>query len=204
MPSPIAHAAMGYLIYRVSRRMIASTPPHNDGNAAPIPDERSVPVITCRLAGIPVLLLATVGFSLLPDLDSIPGFILDDLGRFHNNFMHSFFFGAIIALLAGTGIHLYQRQGFWHWFLIALACYEMHIIMDYFTGGRGVMLLWPFSMERYSSPVALFYGLHWSEGLISTSHIWTVLSEAIFALAIIILPGRWLDTLLAISRRYIR
>ena len=36
--------------------------------------------------------------------------------------------------------------------------------MDFFTVGRGVNPFWPFSLERFASPVPVFYGLHWSYG----------------------------------------
>jgi peptidoglycan/LPS O-acetylase OafA/YrhL len=44
------------------------------------------------------------------------------------------------------------------------------------------MLFWPLSAARFESPVKLFYGLHWSDGLVSVKHIWTLLNELAFAL----------------------
>ena len=35
-------------------------------------------------------------------------------------------------------------------FALTLACYESHVVMDYFTVGRGVMALWPWTPERFS------------------------------------------------------
>ncbi len=49
--------------------------------------------------------------------------------------------------------------------------------MDAFTIGRGVMILWPFSIDRYASPVSLFYGVHWSDGWVSVRHLWTMVTE---------------------------
>ncbi|NIV75262.1 MAG: hypothetical protein GWN37_10615, partial [Gammaproteobacteria bacterium] len=45
-------------------------------------------------------------------------------------------------------------------FLLTLVCYELHVLLDYLTVGRGVMLLWPLSAERFAPPIYLFYGLH--------------------------------------------
>ena len=53
--------------------------------------------------------------------------------------------------------------------------------MDYFTIGRGVMLAWPFSSDRFSPPFPLFYALYWHEGLTSPKHMVTVTSELGFA-----------------------
>jgi len=159
MPSPLAHTTMGYAVYRICR-------PRK-------PQQDSRPV-----GPLPRLLLVAMGLSLLPDLDSVLGILMGDFGRFHNNVMHSLIFGLVVALGISGVMWLRQRSGSVRWFIIALLCYELHVIMDYFTvGGRGVMLLWPFSPARYESSVKLFYGVRWSDGLISTRHLWTLVTE---------------------------
>jgi len=164
MPSPIAHGAVGYLIYRVLEPAT--------------PKEGSRPA-----RSLPPLLIAAVGLSLLPDVDAILGVLAGDLSRFHNNWTHSFTFGFAVALVAGGVGWVRQRSGFIGWFFIALLSYELHVIMDFFTVGRGVMALWPFSLDRYESPVKLFYGLHWSDGWISMRHAWTLVTELGFVAA---------------------
>ena len=161
MPSPIAHAAMGYVIYRIYQ-------PH-------LPQKGSR-----HVGPLPLLLMVTVGLSLLPDLDAVPGVLFGDLRRFHNSVMHSLVFGLVVAIPIAIVVWLRKPSGFVHWFIIALLCYEAHVIMDFFTLGRGVMALWPFSWDRYQSPVYLFYGLHWSEGWISVRHLWTLMTEVGF------------------------
>jgi hypothetical protein len=59
--------------------------------------------------------------------------------------------------------------------------------MDYFTFGRGVMAWWPFSSERFQSPVKLFHGLHWSDGVLSLQHVWTVATEAAFVALMVLM-----------------
>jgi hypothetical protein len=49
-----------------------------------------------------------------------------------------------------------------------------------------VMLFWPIVQDRFSSPVKLFVGVQWGEGLISIWHLWTILSELIFFLIVFI------------------
>lgn len=165
MPSPIAHAAMGYLIYRASRSRL--------------PEEAS------RYVGpLPQLLVASVGLSLLPDVDSVIGVRAGDLGRFHNNLMNSMVTGLAVAVGVGAVAWLMKRSGFRRWFAIALVSYELHVLMDYFTLGRGVMLAWPFLHDRFESPVKLFYGLHWSQGLTSPKHLLTLANELGFVGAI--------------------
>jgi hypothetical protein len=169
MPSPIAHSVAAYVISRVAARHVGSMRPFRIG----------------RLPKTPALLLATLGLSLLPDIDSVPAFITGDFARFHNNITHSLFVGLGVALVAGGIAWLVQRSGFRQWFVIALLCYDLHIVMDFFTVGRGVMALWPLTGERFQSPLKLFYGLHWSEGWVSTRNLWTFVTEVAFSLVVL-------------------
>lgn len=162
MPSPIAHTTMGYLIYKIFQ---ARRPKHSKG----------------RLGLLPRLLLVMVGLSLLPDLDSVVGLLLRDFGRYHNNGSHSLFIGLAVAFVISGLVWWKKRSGVAYWFVVVLLCYQFHIILDFFTFGRGVMLFWPLSSARFASPLKLFYGFHWSDGLISINHVWTALSELGFA-----------------------
>jgi inner membrane protein len=175
MPSPLAHSAVGYVVYRTQRRWL--TGDENRGKG--------------WLAGSLVLAL---GFSLAPDADSLVGFAFGDLGRYHNTISHSLIAGVAVALVAGVVAAVVAmiaaqetRSRFGRWFLVALLCYEAHVIMDFFTVGRGVMLFWPFSVERFISPVKLFYGLHWSDGWLSARHLWTFISEFGFITVLFVL-----------------
>ena len=174
MPSPIAHVTMGFLIYRTSRSRL--------------------PAEVSRLVGpLPQTLVATVCLSILPDVDAAIGLFVGDFGRFHNNLAHSMTFGVAVALGVGAAVWLKERSGFKRWFAIAAVSYELHVLMDTLTLGRGVMLAWPFLSDRFESPVKLFYGLHWSYGWTSPAHLLTLVSELAFAgiaLLILRLVGR--------------
>ncbi len=170
MPSPIAHAAVGALISK-------AWPP---GKRPPR-----------RIGGVlPVTLVACVGLSLLPDLDAAVGIALGNLGRYHNNLAGSPAFGLGVALVAGSGARLVSAPAAPRAFLLTLVCYELHVLLDYLTVGRGVMLLWPLSAERFAPPIYLFYGLHWSDGLVSARHLVTVVTELAFV-AVIFAGVRW-------------
>jgi inner membrane protein len=167
MPSPLSHVGMGYVIYRAYRG-------HFSQNNSE------------KIWIVPRILLFIAGLSLMADMDSIIGFLTGQFGRYHNNFTHSLIFGLLIAVIF-AGFFAWKRGSpFTLWFVIALISYEMHVIMDFFTIGRGVMLFWPFSAARFASPVKLFYGLHWSEGWISIRHLWTLITETGFFLLLII------------------
>jgi membrane-bound metal-dependent hydrolase YbcI (DUF457 family) len=73
------------------------------------------------------------------------------------------------------------KSGFWFWFAIFALGYSLHILMDFLTfGERGIMLFWPLSLERFESPVKLFYGVRWSADLLSPVHLNTLVNEFVF------------------------
>jgi membrane-bound metal-dependent hydrolase YbcI (DUF457 family) len=93
------------------------------------------------------------------------------------------------VLVAAT-IKVWKKTSFLPWFLVLLISYESHVILDYFTyGGRGVMLFWPLTAERFLPPFTIFHGVRWSEGVYTTEHLWTVASELLMVLLIFL--GVW-------------
>jgi inner membrane protein len=159
MPSPLTHLAAGYAVYQLARKCL---PKHALGEI-------------WKISG---LFIFVAMLSILPDMDSVFGVLLQDFGSFHNQGSHSLIVGLGVAVIAAGIVRLMRKSSFWGWFLIALTAYEGHVILDYFTWGRGVMLFWPLSAERFKSPLLLFYGLHWSDGLFSLAHLVTVVTEA--------------------------
>jgi inner membrane protein len=168
MPSPLAHMAAGYVIYRLSR-----------------PSQPRA--IETSFGSISAALLLVAAISVLPDVDSVVGIVSGDFGRFHNNVTHSLLAGLVVA--SGVGFLAARKRWsrFWLWFVVALVGYELHVVMDALTVGRGVMIFWPLSTERFLSPIPLFYGLHWSDGFLSWRHLVTLVSEAAFAAILILL-----------------
>jgi inner membrane protein len=155
MPSPLAHLAVGYVIHK------AYQPP-------------SGPRLMER---VPLSLVGALGLAMLPDIDSVVGIVMGDLGRYHNGWTHSLAAALGVSAIAGSVALCGGRVAARRWFVLALLCYGSHVMMDFLTIGRGVMALWPLSTERYASPIRLFYGLHWSQGWLSVRHLWTLLTE---------------------------
>jgi membrane-bound metal-dependent hydrolase YbcI (DUF457 family) len=166
MPSPIAHLTAGYAIYHLYKNKL--------------------PKSTYHFWQLPFQWLLIAGLSLLPDLDFLFGLVFGDIEKYHNNFSHSLLFGFLIALIFSSSAYWVYRSHFLMLFMVSLMSYDFHIIMDIFTGERGVMLFWPIVQDRFSSPVKLFIGVQWGEGLISIWHLWTILSELIFFLIVFI------------------
>jgi inner membrane protein len=166
MPSPIAHVAAGYLVWKSGRESLMST----DGRFSSL-----------------AYIAALAFLSLLPDADAIPGILLHDHERFHNYFSHSLFSGMILSLLLLLVAGALGRPRPFLWLKYGLTCYWIHLAMDFMTVGRGVMLFWPLSSGRFSSPVRLFVGLHWSAGPWSLRHLETFLTEGLLILSILLL-----------------
>jgi membrane-bound metal-dependent hydrolase YbcI (DUF457 family) len=166
MPSPIAHLGVGYAIYRYYKHRLPS-------------DQR-------HLWKFPLQLVLVIGPSLMPDLDVIPAIIFRDMNAYHNNFSHSLIFAAPVALLIAGIFHKIYRSGFWLWFLIGLLSYDLHVIMDALTAERGVMMFWPLSQDRFASSIKIFYGLQWGFGWLSIWHLWTIFTETLFVLVLVL------------------
>jgi membrane-bound metal-dependent hydrolase YbcI (DUF457 family) len=131
-------------------------------------------------------MIVVAGLSMLPDLDVIPAVLLRDMHRYHNSFSHSLLFGVPIALLISGVFSRVYRSNIWLWFLICLLSYDLHVIMDALTAERGVMMFWPLTDARYVSPVRIFYGLQWGLGWFSPWHLWTIFTESLFGLIVIL------------------
>jgi membrane-bound metal-dependent hydrolase YbcI (DUF457 family) len=130
-----------------------------------------------------------VGLSILPDLDAGVGIALGNMARYHNNFAGTPGFGLAVALAVGTVAWAFRRSAFRPAFLLTFLLYSLHVLMDFFTVGRGVMVFWPISVQRIQPPFHLFYGLRWSDGIFSERHFITFASELCF-LAVLFLAVR--------------
>lgn len=166
MPSPLAHTTAGYAVYRLLRRR------RSDGEP--------------QVWRLPLILLVTLVFSILPDFDTVAGILAGDIGRYHNQGTHSLVVGLLVALFFAVLLARGRMHAFKAWFPPLLLSYELHVLMDVVTlGERGVMLLWPLSSARFDVPFTLFYGVRWSEGIFAWQHLVTLATEALFALLVL-------------------
>lgn len=165
MPSPIAHSAAGFAIYQAYR-----------GRLPGWAQDRA------RLA-----ISLFIGLSLIPDLDLVPAVVLGDLGGIHNGIANSLIVGVAVSAALGGVISLVAGGKLALWFGAAFLGISLHILMDFFTATRGVMALWPITSQRFVAPAKLFYGVRYSEGWWTISHLWTALTELVFAAAVLML-----------------
>ena len=105
-------------------------------------------------------LVLAVFMANLCDLDYLPGLVTGDLNAWHHMYTHSI--GWVI--LAGVGTCLVwkglQPATEEKYLVLLLAALVSHLALDWLTedgsAPYGILLGWPFSLERTLSPVALF------------------------------------------------
>ena len=164
MPSPLAHASLALL-------------------AIPALD-RDRPPMRALLAR-PLLAALITAFLLLPDVDIALGWLTTgrafaDHGTITHALIWSPLAGGVFALLAKP-----LTKARWPLLiLLGAGLFASHGLMDAFTHGRGVALLWPFVPGRIAPPFEMFVGLRHSEPGNWRAHLVTLGTESLFAGAV--------------------
>ncbi len=158
MPSPIAHVSISLILYRLLWR------------------ERSTGVPSRERIGMLIFVLL---MSILPDIDSIAGILFGNFGKYHNQYTHSMLFAGVVFAVVYLVARAFKCLQTVRLATMAFVLVMIHLGMDWVTDGRGLKLLWPFTVERFRSPFLLFFGVKWSDGLFSTNHIITILNEVL-------------------------
>ena len=142
MSSTIGHALCGASFWLLARKNI----------------QAPTPAIRYRwLAGFMLL-------ACLPDLDFIAGYIFaNNVHQYHSGASHSIVAVCLATVAIGVTLPFCRNLKILRWIFVALAS---HIVIDLFTGPQlglyesyGVMLFWPFSTDRITMPMSLFYGV---------------------------------------------
>lgn len=169
MPSPLTHALLGYAASKFLDRQ-RKPDPFSSKTGMQLSSKRSSGArVQCQEADSR---LAAMLFSIAPDLDMAPG------TQFHNGVSHSLFSGLLFALAVSLAGKLGRKPANGRRFLRSLLYYDLHLLTDYFAGGRrGLLLFWPLSRRRFKFPLKLFYGVRWDQGVISHKHLLTLFSE---------------------------
>lgn len=187
MPSPLAHSIAGFVVYRWSQRRLSKRGQLKVEDpaeaSAPSAAVQRWPALS-KIAGI----FGLVCLSLLPDFDVIAAVFYRDMTGFHNQGWHSLLVGCAVAPL--VGLIFGGRRRWRHWTLLTWACFELHVLMDAFSMGRGVMLMWPLSSQRFVPPFYFFHGVRWAEGWWAWDHLFTLINELGW-LALVILLWRF-------------
>lgn len=170
MPSPIAHSAVAFLFWPALRSRGASA-----GLMPSRPDRVRRVVL---LGGVLFMLNA-------PDIDFLPQLVLGEgSGVVHGGPTHSLAAGLVAAVLFSIAMQAFTRAGALRLALVGLLAWWSHVLMDYLTYRGGVALLWPFTSERFSSPIPLFYGVRHSEPWAWHLHLITIVTETMFVILV--------------------
>jgi hypothetical protein len=117
-----------------------------------------------------------------PDVDFVIRAFVDHPSLQHGGVTHSLFVTAFsgVVFAAACRIKYGPRLPGACILAVGVGCAWAHVLMDATTwGSSGVMLLWPFSGERYTA-VPLFFGARHSQPAAWRLHLITLASELLF------------------------
>jgi predicted outer membrane lipoprotein len=166
MPSPIAHASVGFL-------------------GVPALGDRPAGEARWRTWAVALLVVFACG---APDLDIIAGWlILNDPFTHHGAYSHSLLLAPAFGVLFALAVR-WLRPGLpmgraW---AVGSVLYAAHVVMDaliYDT--RGVAMLWPLVPDRFASPIVLFVGVEYSQWWRWDMHMLTLANEGAFAVLVL-------------------
>ena len=187
MASPLGHLAAGAGIAWLAR----------DGDATAGGRDQS----------LTLLVVAAALWALLPDFDFLPGLVVGAPARFHQGASHSLLF-ALAAGLVGMLVVRIDGLSPRRIFAVLTTAVASHLALDYFVLDRrppsGLPLLWPFSDERFISPVPLLLGVQHAQSADDSIAVWlgAILSrDNVYSLA---LEVAWVLALLAAGRLAVR
>jgi membrane-bound metal-dependent hydrolase YbcI (DUF457 family) len=162
MPSPIAHASLILVVRAFAER-------HQKLRRA--------------LGGRPgFFYIGAVALLWAPDIDFVIRALYDRPGLEHGGVTHSLVLTALFGVVfaAACRVRYGPRLPAASVLAVGVGCAWTHVLMDATTwGSSGVMLLWPFSGERYTA-VPLFFGARHSQPTAWSLHLITLASELLF------------------------
>lgn len=98
--------------------------------------------------------------GIFPDLDFLPGLILETPSRFHHGFTHSLFFGIIIGTITGLLYSKLKRKHWLNYSIVFSGTYFAHLLADFFGVDTsfpfGEQLFWPLWQAYVLSPISIF------------------------------------------------
>jgi inner membrane protein len=164
MPSPIAHSAAGYAIYKLH------------------PKAKSVfkPGAT-NLAVFYYVFVANA-----PDLDFIAQ--LFTAQKLHRGLTHSLSFAIFFSLLLSFIYLFFKGRKLRTFIVITLTLYCSHLCLDTLSP-VGLPLLEPISDSLFKFPITLFPNVHHSRGFLDSSHFIFISVETIYSILFISLTS---------------
>lgn len=162
MPSPLAHAVSGYVL----AQFLPLTKPR-----------------ISRRRRWEILCLYPVFVATVADLDFIPQIITGE--SFHRGLTHSLIFTLGFSLILAFILHNRWQFSYKQLAWITFILYGSHLVLDFFTEGRGIPLLYPFTENFFVSSITLFPGVHHSRGLWHYSHLIWICFELVYSVLLV-------------------
>lgn len=168
MPSPIAHAASGYVL----------------GKVLPSPQSSLLKINHNFWIFYGVFLAIAADFDFIPQL--VTGI------KFHRGITHSIPFTLIFSIIVALLLAWSRKVNYWSIFKFTFLIYGSHLLLDYLTkGGSGIQLFSPFTDQFFQSSFFLFPQVHHSRGLFDPSHWIFITFEMIYSLVIVLGTFWW-------------
>lgn len=156
MPSPIAHTATAYFIYKLN----LSNPRSFIGETLDIPY---------------IVLLGN-----LADLDFLPQLFFQI--NSHRGPSHSLSIALLVSVVCAMLYRWWSPATVQKFFWLTLGLYISHLFLDFWTaGGRGIQLFWPFSNQYFMSSIPFFPRVRHSEGLFYQGHLIFIAFELVYS-----------------------
>ena len=159
MPSPIAHSVAGYLLAK-------SLP------ASRFSDD--------RIHRWSLYIFYASFIAVVADFDFAAQIITGE--EYHRGITHSIVFALGFSAIAAAVVQVWKKFSYAKIFTLTLIFYSSHLLLDFFSEGRGIKLFLPFVDGFFRSPVIIFPGLHYSLGLFHISHLRSIGFELLLSL----------------------
>lgn len=138
------------------------------------------------------MILLFVVVANLPDIDFLPGLILDDPNAYHHHYLsHSLGFAVFVGAVLGYYFSRRKSRNFlWYFLLFSCVCFS-HMVLDYVTADTsepvGLPMFWPFTRSYYYAPFSVFAAVHKTGGssasflksLLALHNFWVALWEIV-------------------------
>ena len=168
MPSPIAHSVAGYLLAK-------SLP------ASRFSDD--------RIHRWSLYIFYASFIAVVADFDFAAQILTGE--EYHRGMTHSILFALGFSAIAAAVVQVWKKFSYAKIFTLTLIFYSSHLLLDFFSYGRGIKLFLPFVDGFFRSPIIIFPGLHYSRGLIHISHLLPIGFELLLSLLGIGLVWWW-------------
>jgi membrane-bound metal-dependent hydrolase YbcI (DUF457 family) len=134
-----------------------------------------------------VLVGGVVFGTVAADLDIALGYATGANGFVsHGGYTHSVLLAVVFATVFALWVRVLARVHIGRAWVVGALAYSSHLLLDAVNHGRGIMLLWPLSEERWGAPIRIFYGVRHSDPGDWTHHLTTLATELILVAVVLV------------------